>query len=112
MKPSCFSIKTQRGVERSHGDAQMVNFEFVRSNAHDPGIDNRVWVRASRRYFLRGSLKINVRKLFDQPFAQHLAQAQSPMGDGAILRPGAAEKFAGGAERFTDPLALGGDWCG
>src|ERR1700722_5730221 len=79
------------------------------SKLFDPAIGNRVWVRAARRYFFRGSLKINGRKLFDQPFAQHLTQAQRPIGGRASLRIRSRQKRSYREACFTDSLALGSD---
>src|SRR5271165_310208 len=74
-----------------------------------PVIDDRVRVRVPRRYLFGRSLKINIRKLFEQPFAQHLTEALAPVGDGAILGAAAAKKRSYRGERLSDSLAFGRD---
>src|ERR1700722_2361018 len=79
------------------------------SKLFGPGINYCVRVRAPGGHFRGGSLKINVRKLIEQPFAKHLAQAQAPVGDSAVLGTGTAKKRSYRGQRLSDSLALGGD---
>src|ERR1700734_2465787 len=74
-----------------------------------PVIDDCVWIAPASSYLRRRSLKINIRKLFEQPFAQPLTEALGPVGDSAILGARAAKKRSYRGQRLADALAFGGD---